>query len=161
MKEKKKKDLDVLSMEKVLSFHKFYYSGSKRALGYIFNILIKCGCVHPRGPCSSTGSAGRPPVRHHRIPEATAKSFRAGQSHHAGSQGKMFQKDILKFPYLKHSESKIRLYFLLLFSQPPKKDYVNYKVYQQMIKEKKSKEKDQEANTVGRRLSSRALVCVC
>ncbi|MCI4395732.1 hypothetical protein PGIGA_G00195420 [Pangasianodon gigas] len=33
---------------------------------------------------------------------------------------------------------------IMLGARPPKKDYINYKVYQQMIKEKKSKEKEEE-----------------
>ncbi|XP_060769901.1 uncharacterized protein C1orf131 homolog [Neoarius graeffei] len=36
---------------------------------------------------------------------------------------------------------------IMLGARPPKKDYINYKLYQQMIKEKKSKEKEQEAST--------------
>ncbi|KAF4092073.1 hypothetical protein AMELA_G00016800 [Ameiurus melas] len=34
---------------------------------------------------------------------------------------------------------------IMLGARPPKKDYVNYKAYQQMIKERKSKEKEEEA----------------
>ncbi|MCJ8749934.1 hypothetical protein PDJAM_G00193250 [Pangasius djambal] len=33
---------------------------------------------------------------------------------------------------------------IMLGARPPKKDYVNYKMYQQMLKEKKSKEKEEE-----------------
>lgn len=36
---------------------------------------------------------------------------------------------------------------IMLGARPPKKDYVNYKAYQQMIKDKKSKEKEEEAKS--------------
>ncbi|XP_072534302.1 uncharacterized protein C1orf131 homolog [Salminus brasiliensis] len=44
---------------------------------------------------------------------------------------------------------------IMLGARPPKKDYVNYKVYQQMIKEKKLKEKEEtNPDTMGKKRKS-------
>lgn len=141
-------------MEKVLSFHFTNLITLKvSVLQDPYSVFLWSGRVPPQARLDVHQFGIRGFQKHQQ------RVFEQDRAIMLGARVRFNKKVFWKFRIISTASQQYVCVSFLLFYQPPKKDYINYKLYQQMIKEKKSKEKEQEASTVGRRLCSRDRVC--